>query len=112
MNSGSSAFISSGAQSRGALAHSSWYQRSRPSTQLMLPPVRRTTMQVLTPGHFSSATSVLALSGTLRPPRRPSSAVMTQFESQSMMRPDRLSGEKPPNTTEWMAPILAQASMA
>jgi hypothetical protein len=69
-------------------------------------------MQVLTLGHFASAVSVLALSGTLRPPRMPSSAVMTQFESQSWMRPIRLSGEKPPNTTEWMAPMRAQASMA
>jgi hypothetical protein len=46
------------------------------------------------------------------PPRRPSSAVMTSFDSQSSMRPARLSGEKPPNTTEWMAPMRAQASMA
>ncbi len=28
------------------------------------------------------------------------------------MRPARLSGEKPPNTTEWMAPMRAQASIA
>ena len=28
------------------------------------------------------------------------------------MRPARLSGEKPPNTTEWIAPIRAQASIA
>ena len=34
------------------------------------------------------------------------------FESQSWMRPARASGEKPPNTMEWIAPIRAQASMA
>ena len=28
------------------------------------------------------------------------------------MRLARLSGEKPPNTTEWMAPMRAQASIA
>jgi hypothetical protein len=32
--------------------------------------------------------------------------------SQSLMRPASASGEKPPNTTEWIAPIRAQASMA
>jgi hypothetical protein len=28
------------------------------------------------------------------------------------MRPTRLSGEKPPKTTLWIAPMRAQASMA
>ncbi len=37
-------------------------------------------MQVLTLGHLASAASALTFSGTLRPPRRPSSAVMTQFD--------------------------------
>ena len=46
------------------------------------------------------------------PPRRPSSAVITTAESQSLMRPASESGEKPPNTTECTAPIRAQASMA
>src|SRR3546814_18874937 len=78
----------------------------------MLPPVRCTTKTVFTPGQFFSAVSVLAFSGILRPPRRPSSAVMTQLDSQSWMRPARASGEKPPNTPEWMAPVRAQARMA
>jgi hypothetical protein len=34
------------------------------------------------------------------PPRTPSSAVITTFDLQSMMRPASASGEKPPNTTE------------
>ena len=46
------------------------------------------------------------------PPRTPSSAVITAQASQSAMRPARLSGEKPPNTTEWIAPMRAQASIA
>ena len=66
----------------------------------------------LTLGQFFSASSALALSGTLLPPRRPSSAVMTKLESQSWMRPPGESGEKPPNTTEWTAPMRAQASIA
>ncbi len=46
------------------------------------------------------------------PPRLPSSAVMTMVEPQSSIRPPRLSGEKPPNTTECTAPMRAQASIA
>ena len=76
------------------------------------PPVRRTTTQVLQDGQLFSAASAFFFSGTLRPPRRPSSAVMTMLLSQSWMRLARLSGENPPNTTEWMAPIRVQASMA
>ena len=48
----------------------------------------------------------------LRPPRLPPSVVITSLLSQSLIRSARLSGEKPPNTTEWIAPIRAQASIA
>ncbi|MNZ49580.1 hypothetical protein D3C78_673520 [compost metagenome] len=58
------------------------------------------------------ASSTLAFSGVFLPPRTPSSAVITIFDLQSMMRPARASGEKPPNTTEWIAPMRVQASMA
>jgi hypothetical protein len=54
----------------------------------------------------------LAFSGTFLPPRRPSSAVMMNLDSQSTMRPASASGEKPPKTIEWMAPMRVQASMA
>ena len=70
-----------------------------------------TSMTHLT-GAFSQAASTFSFSGILRPPRRPSSAVMTTFEAQSSMRPASESGEKPPNTTEWIAPMRAQASIA
>ena len=63
-------------------------------------------------GHCASAASAFAFSGTGRPPRRPSSAVISRVESQSWIRFARLSGENPPNTTEWIAPIRVQASMA
>jgi len=52
------------------------------------------------------------LSGILRPPRTPSSAVTTILHCESAMRPASESGEKPPNTTEWIAPMRAQASIA
>jgi hypothetical protein len=75
-------------------------------------PVWRTTSTFSSPLPFFSASSVFFLRGIGRPPRTPSSAVMMNFDSQSTMRPARLSGEKPPNTTEWTAPMRAQASMA
>jgi len=40
------------------------------------------------------------------------SQVMSSLDSESTIRPASASTEKPPNTTEWTAPILAQASMA
>ena len=66
-------------------------------------PVRFTTMTDWT-GDFaprrSMASSTLIFSGMGLPPRTPSSAVTMQVEPQSSMRPARLSGEKPPKTTE------------
>jgi len=44
--------------------------------------------------------------------RKPPSAVITSFASPSISRSRRASAEKPPNTTEWGAPMRAQASMA
>src|ERR1700693_4497049 len=72
------------------------------------PPVRRTTTMDCTPPAFSAASSALALSGTLRPPRKPSSAVTMTVDLASLMRPASESGEKPPNTTEWAAPVRAR----
>ncbi len=112
MNSGSSASISSAGQSLEAAAMASWYHTSRPLCVGTSPPVRRTTTVVCTLGQCSSAFSTFALSGTLRPPRGPSSAVMTTRQSESRTRSLSDSGEKPPKTTEWTAPMRAQASMA
>ena len=59
-----------------------------------------------------NASSTLAFSGIFLPPRTPSSAVITTRDPQSSIRPFSASGEKPPNTTEWTAPIRAHASIA
>jgi hypothetical protein len=83
MNSGSSAFISSGAHSAGWSAVMASYQLSRPSTMGMAPPVRLTTMTLVTEGQSARALSTLAFRGTLRPPRSPSSEVMTMTHSES-----------------------------
>ena len=58
------------------------------------------------------AASTLALSGTVRPPRLPSSCVITALQSESVTRSAMAVAEKPPKITEWIAPIRAQASIA
>ncbi|MNN05126.1 hypothetical protein D3C81_1178790 [compost metagenome] len=112
MNSGSSASMGSGGQSSPAFSVAWSYQRSRPSLQATSVPVRRTTNTLLTSGQLANALSTFCLSGMRLPPRRPSSAVITVRQSASRMRSRNASGEKPPNTTEWIAPIRVQASMA
>ena len=70
-------------------------------------------MQLVTVGQRFSASSALALSGILRPPR---TALVGGDDDGRIAIVDAagaaLSGEKPPNTTEWIAPMRAQASMA
>ena len=58
------------------------------------------------------ALSTLAFKGIGLPPRTPSSAVITILHLLSRIRSRKASGEKPPNTTEWIAPTLAHASIA
>jgi hypothetical protein len=84
---------------------------SRPDFMLTAALVRLTTITEVTPPALSQAASTFAFSGILRPPRTPSSAVTTKVDLQSSMRPASESGENPPNTTEWTAPIRAQASI-
>jgi hypothetical protein len=59
-----------------------------------------------------SASSTIALSGRCLPPRACSSAVMTATAPASMIRSCSDFAEKPPNTTECVAPMRAQACMA
>ena len=69
-----------------------------------------TVSMVLQP--IASALSAAALSSTLCPPRQPASAVIRQRAPASSMRSFSDSAEKPPNTTEWIAPMRAQACIA
>jgi hypothetical protein len=46
------------------------------------------------------------------PPREPASAETITLRFPSSMRVARLTAAKPPNTTEWIAPMRAQASIA
>ena len=58
------------------------------------------------------ASSTRCLYGTGLPPRMPASEVTITFGFASSMRVARLAAAKPPNTTEWIAPMRAQASIA
>ncbi len=46
-----------------------------------------------------------ACTGSTLPPRMPASAVTSTFGRASSMRAARLAAAKPPNTTEWIAPM-------
>ena len=115
MKSGCSALNPAAGQSAPTLAASSEYQWSRPACMATFPPVRFTTRTDRTVGQPSpavSAASTLALRGTALPPRRPSSAVTITSDPESFTRLANDSGENPPKTTAWTAPMRVQASMA
>ena len=58
------------------------------------------------------ASSTIAFRARCLPPRTCSSAVTTATAPASMIRSCSDLAEKPPNTTEWVAPIRAQACIA
>ena len=74
--------------------------------------MRSTTTTCSTHGLLATARSAVGLSRPGLPRRQPPSAVISTLHSASLMRSERESAEKPPNTTEWGAPIRAQASTA
>ncbi len=63
-------------------------------------------------GHSSTAVSAVSFSGTMLPRRHAPSPVMSTLAPASWMRSRSESDEKPPNTTEWAAPMRAHASSA
>ena len=69
-------------------------------------------MHVSTVGDFSRAASTFAFKGMTLPRRHPPSAVMMHLLLASLLRSATASAENPPNTTECMAPMRAQASIA
>ena len=111
MNSGVSASNISHGNVEEASLTKSWYQTSLSDHPISLPVLFTTTI-FSTQSHSLTAISTLALRGIDLPPRTPSSAVMTSLHSLSSILSLRASGEKPPKTTEWIAPSLAQASIA
>jgi hypothetical protein len=81
MNSGSSASISSGSQSAETRRHGSWYQTSRPSLPGDLAAGAAHDDAGVHAGTSGTRQRLVgvAFSGTLRPPRTPSSAVITHL---------------------------------
>jgi hypothetical protein len=76
------------------------------------PPVRGR-RALLDAGALLSASSTLALSGTLLAAAQALVGGDDELRSRSPRCGRRaLSGEKPPKTTEWTAPMRAQASIA
>ena len=75
-------------------------------------PVRRTTIHAFTEGVDFNASSTAGLSFTSLPRRQPPSAVTTSLQLASLMRSISAELEKPPKTTECVAPIRAHASIA
>jgi hypothetical protein len=61
---------------------------------------------------MANASSTIGFSWISRPPRNWPSALMTATAPASMIRSCRLFAEKPPNTTECVAPMRAQPSIA
>ncbi len=108
----SSLSIASGSHVAAWSATRSWYQWSRPSRMGTSLPVRRTTTTLRIVSVLVSASSTLLLSGTVAPRRQASSWVIRHTDPESFMRSATASAEKPPNTTEWAAPMRAQASIA
>jgi len=70
------------------------------------------TLRIVSQPPRAMASSTMAFSGRLLPPRNCSSAVMTITAPASCTRSRTLCAEKPPKTTEWMAPMRAQACIA
>ncbi len=59
-----------------------------------------------------SALSAASFSSMTLPPRQPPSAVISSSAPASSMRSLSDGAEKPPNTTEWIAPMRAHACIA
>src|SRR5882672_9799733 len=114
MNSGCSALTHSGSHVSASCSTSSCIHRSRPSCHCVLPPVRLYTITLLTASQppAAIASSAMLFNGNALPPRICSSAVMSATAPTSTSRSLSDFDENPPNTTECVAPMRAQACMA
>ena len=110
MNSGVSASKNSGSCTSGAMSTVSCHHTSRPSVQSMSEPVRRMTSTCSIVSTPATAASACAFTGTAVPRRNCPSVVTSSFAPVSWTRKRTASAEKPPNTSEWIAPMRAAAS--
>ncbi len=72
----------------------------------------RTTKIVSIESTSPSASSTCGLTGAVLPLRRAPSTVTSALAAENSIRSRTASGEKPPKTTLWIAPIRAQANIA
>src|SRR5690554_4012992 len=72
--------------------------------------VRLATNTVDTPGQEVNASSTIPFRSMVLFPRKEPSLVTTSLQFESLMREDNAVAEKPAKTTEWIAPIRAQAN--
>jgi len=63
-------------------------------------------------GVWASASSAICFKWMCLPDRSDTLAVTSALQSESLIRSRKESALNPPNTTEWIAPIRAQASVA
>src|SRR5690554_1009381 len=110
MYNGSSASIISGSHSLLAWSKSGCSHLSRFSFIDISELVRFATKTVETFGQDSKASSTMPFRSIVLFPLKEPSLVMTSLQSESLIREERAVAEKPANTTEWMAPIRAQAN--
>ena len=85
---------------------------SRPSVIGTSIPVARTTTIVFSEPTLPICSSTCSLIGAVFPFRRAPSTVTSALASANSIRSLTDSALKPPKTTLWIAPILAQASIA
>ena len=113
MNNGCSALTQVGSHTSDWPFTTSCSHTSRLVSQATLVPVRlyTTTLWMDSQPPSISASSTAGFNGISRPPRNCPSAVSTAVAPASIMRSCRLLAEKPPNTTEWIAPMRAHACM-
>jgi len=112
MNNGSSASTISRLQNWLDFSSKGWSQRSRPSFMYISEFILFATSTVSTQGVCSSASSTIPFRSMVLAPRYDPSAVITILHSASLILVASAIAENPANTTEWTAPILAQAKRA
>ena len=112
IKSGSSASITSAWLVASASSIRGCIHSSRPSFIEISCPVRFTTSTFSIDGVFTNASSAIRFRSMTFVPRNPPSAVISSLHEESLMRLDSAWDEKPPNTTEWIAPMRAQAKTA
>ena len=112
INNTSSESIISGAHTDDKPSIKSCHHKSIDLFQLTDSNVCCNTTHFLIVSQDFNASSAMSLRGIVLSPLKPPSAVIKKLEPESWILAASAEAEKPAKTTEWMAPILAQARTA